>query len=351
MGMLGQEYGIILYRSLDSLKQFRAAAVTEKSREQLERAFLSQDCWFLNYEAAATGDDWQDEEEIDLADLPDGEIRSLFGSIHPYEGIRSFLDEEEARSLYVALQAFLRFFHACEHALAQEQIGSLSKRYRLSWHPDSRGTVSVKVSTQPELAAELLSMSEFPADGSSSHSISLALRDDLVPDNSFLSLGVIPWELLEKLRLYPRTYYQSQGAIAKGEGMPVILIQTSGPKAKKMIGTLQEAGGLKAICFNPGEDPVNGTSYDLGILQSGNGNLYVCGEFLGDDPDHVQARRKWNHRCQQTQGYCGLLVAKGATGASRGNPKLQDMMAFFETKCLDAKELAMGVLQLLPDGE
>ena len=345
MGMLGQEYGIILYRSLDSLKQFRAAAVSEKSREQLEQAFLSQDCWFLNYEAA--DDEWEDE-DIDLADLPDSEIVPLFGSVHLYEGIRPFLDEEEARCLYVALEAFLRFFRASERALDRDEIGSLSKRYRLPWHPDAPETVTVKVSTQPELATELLSMSGFPMEDSSSPSFSLSLRDDLVPDKSFLSLGVIPWEMLEQLRCQPQTYYQSQGATVQGEGMPVILIQTSRPKAKEMIDALQAAGGLKAICFNAGEDSMTGTTYDLGILQAGNGNLYICGEFLDDDTEHVQARRKWDRRCQQTKGYCGLLVAKGVTGATRGKPKPQDMMAFFETRAVDSKDLAMGVLQLLP---
>lgn len=154
--------------------------------------------------------------------------------------------------------------------------------------------------------------------------------------------------MLEKLRCQPQTYYQSQGATVEGEGMPVILIQTSRPKAKAMIDALKAAGGLKAICFNAGEDSMTGMTYDLGILQAGNGNLYICGEFLGDDPEHAQARRKWDRRCQQTKGSCGLLVAKGVTGAARGNPKLQDMMAFFETRTMDSKELAMGVLQLLP---
>lgn len=348
MGMLGQEYGIILYRSLDSLKQFRAAAVSDQSRQQLERAFLSQDCWFLNYEAADR--DWEEEDEdFDLADLPDNKIVSLFGSVQLYEGIRPFLDEEEARCLYVALEAFLRFFRASKRALDEDEIGSLSKRYRIHWHPDASETVMVKVSTQPELAAELLSMSKFATEDSSSESLSLSLRDDLVPENSFLSLGMIPWELLEKLRQQSQTYYQSQGVTFEGEGMPVILIQTSRPKAKEMIESLQAAGGLKSICFHAGEDSMTGLTYDLGILQAGNDNLYICGEFLDDDPEHVQARRKWDRRCQETKGYCGLLLAKGVTGASRGHPKLQDMVAFFEARAMDAKELAMGVLQLLPD--
>jgi len=48
MGMLGMEYGILLYRSEQSLKRFRASVLTEESPEQLEEAFLKQDCLFFD---------------------------------------------------------------------------------------------------------------------------------------------------------------------------------------------------------------------------------------------------------------------------------------------------------------
>ena len=43
--------------------QFRAIAIAEKSTARLEQAFLSQDCWFLNYEAKGDFDD--DDEDDD----------------------------------------------------------------------------------------------------------------------------------------------------------------------------------------------------------------------------------------------------------------------------------------------
>ena len=355
MGMLGKEYGVILYRSLDSLKRFRLAALEEKSVEQLEKAFLAQDCWFLNYEPTRDVEWEEDEEELDLADLPLAQIRSLFGSVHPYEGIRPYLDEEEAKAVYVSLQALHRFFRAGKRELEREPIGAIEKRYRLPISPasDCRETIPVKVATLPELSAELFEIIENSEleDGEDSSSLSLPLRDDLVPDNAFLSVGMVPWELVETLRHSPKIHYQEQGASAKGEGMPVILIQTSRPKAKTLIDTIINDGGLKAICFNPGEDPFTGVNYDLGIFQTVNGNFYIFGEFVSDDSEHVQARSKWDRRCQKTNGYCGLIVAKGVTGNSRGNPQFPDMMALFETKALDAKELAMGVLQLMPQFE
>jgi hypothetical protein len=354
MGMMGQEYGAILYRSLDSLKRFRSAALLEKSAEQLEKAFLAQDCWFLNYESLIEPEDeGEEEEEFDLADLPLSQIEPLFGSVHPYEGIRPFLDEEEARIVYVTLQGILRFFRACKRELAQDSSKAIGKRYRITEFPDTdlQEPISVRVFTVPELSAELLDLMDLSEADDLDGSSDVDLQDDLVPENAFLSLGMLPWESVTKLRSYPKLLYPSQNAVPQGDGLPVVLIQTSRPKAIEMIERIKAAGGLKSICFNPGEDPFTDTDYDLGILQTDNGSLYLFGEFVSDDPDHLRAKEKWEQRCQQTQGYCGLIVAKGVTGSARGNPQPQDMMAIFETKAIDAQELAMGILQLIPQFE
>ncbi|GAB1539001.1 hypothetical protein NUACC21_16660 [Scytonema sp. NUACC21] len=115
-----------------------------------------------------------------------------------------------------------------------------------------------------------------------------------------------------------------------------------------MIENIEQAGGLKAICFNPGADPFDDKHYDLGLLQTENDELFLFGEFEDDDPIHVEARKKWNQRCKNTKGYCGLIIAKGLTGSSRGNPQLRDMMALFEARFLSSKELGLGTLQLMP---
>ncbi|MEM8778465.1 MAG: hypothetical protein AAGF26_06250 [Cyanobacteria bacterium P01_G01_bin.49] len=348
MGMSGQEYGLILYRSLESLKHFRQAALSDQSNNQLEQAFLSQDCWFLNFEST---------EEVSLAlDEDDQEVmHPLFGSIHPYEGMRPFLDEEESQVIYYALQAFLRFYERNQRVLSEEPIRKLHKSYRfpMALEPKKSQSITLKISTLPDLSSEFLEMlaDSENEDNETDNRIQLSIRDDLIPDNAFLSLGMIPWEMIDKLQHNPKTYYQSLEITAKGEGMPVILVQTSRPKAKKMISTLKDAGNLQGICFNPGEDPWEELNYDLGLLQAGDGSLFIFGEFLTNDPEHEQARKKWDHRCQQTGGYCGLIVAMGVTGSSRGNPQLPDMMAVFEAKSLDADALAMGVLRLMPQFE
>ncbi|MFM6224023.1 MAG: hypothetical protein ACKPDM_27360, partial [Dolichospermum sp.] len=60
-----------------------------------------------------------------------------------------------------------------------------------------------------------------------------------------------------------------------------------------------------------------------------------------DDPVHIEAKRKWHQRCQNTQGHCGLIIAKGLTGSTRGNPQLGDMMALLEAHVLSAAELTL----------
>ncbi|MBD2343376.1 DUF6930 domain-containing protein [Anabaena subtropica] len=352
MGMLGMEYGILFYRSEDSLKRFRSAVLSdEESQGHLEEAFLKQDCLFLTFESEDEDDD-EDEFE-DLADLALSEITPTFGNIHPLEGLRSVLYEEEAAVVFLALESLFRFIRDHRRQLSSGEFTSLNHRYRISLPVSDETTkaVSVTVSTMPQLAAELEEMADLVIDeeefGELESIESRSLRDDLIPEDSFLSLGVVSWEMLEYLRQGVK-YHQLGEFKQVGDGLPVILIQTSRPKAKTVIENIEAAGGLQAICFNPGADPVDGDRYDLGLLQTQNGELFLFGEFLDDDPVHVEARRKWNQRCKNTKGFCGLIISKGLTGASRGNPQLRDMMALFEARSLSPKDLGLGTLQLMP---
>ncbi|RCJ30027.1 hypothetical protein A6770_21275 [Nostoc minutum NIES-26] len=353
MGMLGMEHGILFYRSEDSLKQFRAAVLRDDEPQgRLEEAFLKQDCLFLTFERADDTD--EDEDAVsDLADLPLSEIEPTFGNIHPLEGLRSVLYDEEALVVFVALESLSRFIRDRRRQLFEGTFPSLSRRYRISLPElhEATKSVSVTVSTMPQLATELEEMAGFgvrePELGEQVSPKFRSLRDDLIPEDSFLSLGVVSWEMLEYLR-QGVTYHQVCEIQHAGDGLPVILIQTSRPKAKTVIENIEAAGGLKAICFNPGADPFDGDRYDLGLLQTQNGELFLFGEFLDDDPIHVEARKKWNQRCKNTKGYCGLIIAKGLTGSARGNPQPRDMMALFEARSLSPKDLGIGTLQLMP---
>jgi len=349
MGMMGMEYGLLFYRSAESLRRFRASVLLKDSFERMEEAFLGQDCFFLTFERDDSEDD-EDDEEIDLADLSLSDIQPNFGTIHPFEGMRPYLYGDEAIAVYVALEALHRFVKASQRQLEGDRFPVLSKRYRipLPLEMATKQTISVKVATVPDITAELSEMAELAEENDlDSDEMPTPLRDDLVPKDSFLSLGMMPWDNLKLLRGLVESH-QSQDFATSGEGLPVVLIQTTRPKAKAMIEQIKSAGGLRGICFNPGEDPLGGDRYDLGVLQTEDDSLYLFGEFEEEDPVHVAARKKWDQRCKKTKGYCGLIIAKGLTGASRGNPQLRDMVALFEVRSLSAKDLGLGLLQLIP---
>ncbi|NJN92172.1 MAG: hypothetical protein HC878_18620 [Leptolyngbyaceae cyanobacterium SL_5_14] len=207
----------------------------------------------------------------------------------------------------------------------------------------------------PDLAEELFEMStdsEFDDLYEILQNQAPVLRDDLIPADAFFSLGAMSWEVVEYLRLGAKHHQAAEQEFpSTTDGFPVILIQTSRPKAIALIEQLQTAGGLEAICFNPGQDPLADKSYDLGILKTKNGEMHLFGEFEEDDPIHIAARKKWDQRCKKTKGFCGLVIARGLKGASKGKPEFKDMMALFETRSLSPKELGLGTLEMMPQLE
>lgn len=333
MGLLGMEYGLLLYRSLESLQQFRERVVTAgESPKGMEEAFLEQDCLFLTYEA----DTPPNANPAPFLRLLKPEMQPVFGSLHPLEGLRSFLYEEEAIALSAIIEGLSRFMQAHRDKLGEPQFPAITSRYKI---PTLTGdTVALKFATQPELAQQLY---ELVGDDAMASPL---IQDDLVPENSYLSLGMITWEMLGTARSTVK-HHQSGAAKAAGDGLPVIVVQTTQPKAKQMISAIAAMGGLRGICFNPGSDMLLGEAYDLGLLQAENGELHLFGEFLNDDPMHKSARTKWEQRCRKTKGYCGLIIAKGMKGASRGNPKVTDMLALYEVVALKPEVLGIGTLE------
>ncbi len=346
MGMLGREYGVLFYRSLESLRRFRSAVIAEESLELLEKAFLTQDCWFVNFDLPED----ELETEDNLVELPSSDVHPRFGSIHPYEGMRPFLDEEEALVVYVALKALARFMNKHYDLIDSDDFEAFNKRYRIPLpQGQSSKTVTVEVATMPELASEFLNlMAEAEVEDFDSEEDALPLKDDLIPEDAWRSLGMVSPQWIEAVRSHEKKYYQSQEAPQLEEGIPAILVQTSLPKAKAIVERIKADGGLKAICFNPGEDPSTGTNYDLGMLQTANGNLYLFGEFVSEDPSFSKDLWQWEKNCQNNESYCSFVIARGLTGSSRGNPQIADLVALFEAKTISPQELGIGMLQLIP---
>jgi hypothetical protein len=355
LGMLGMEYGLLMYRSLDSLKKFRQQVLSaDDSPEELEEAFLEQDCLFVTFDQDEDSEEDLDDEPEDLDEIEifyaETGVRPSFGNLHPLEGMRPALDEEQAGVVLLALRALHRFFHQHLQRLEAEDFPEVTSRYRIPDPKDSNKKVSVKVATLPSLAAELSDMSGgYDLEEEAVFETSPILRTDVVPGDSYYSLGAMPWNILDIVRASVKFHQPADADFpTDSDGFPLILIQTSRPKATTLIEAIKAAGGLKAVCFNPGEDPFSDERYDLGLLQTNNGELHLFGEFVENDPVHVQARKKWDQRCKKTKGYCGVVIARGLKGASRGNPQFNDMMALFEARSVSAKELGLGLLQRIP---
>jgi hypothetical protein len=343
MGMLGMEYGILLYRSAESLQRFRAMALDRDGTQDMESAFLSQDCIFMTYEAINPDID------LNLGNLPAKAVEPNFGNIHPMEGMRPFLYEEEAIATQVALSAFVEFVRAFRLQLAADDLPCLTKSISIIT-PDSNKVKQIQIATLPELSQELLQMHLAMENNEEFDPSDLPIQDDLIPDDSYVSLGVMPWDRLATIRL-KANYHQNSDVEPVGEGLPIVLVQTTRPKAAEMILRIQQAGGLQGICFNEGEDPDTDFNYDLGILQLGDGQMQLFGEFYHDSEVHTEARNKWAQRSETSQGYCGLAIAKGLTGKARGNPGVEEIVAFLETKSLSEEDLGLGTLQLMSDFE
>jgi hypothetical protein len=341
MGMLGMEYGVLLYRSVESLQRFRAMALNQDETMEMESAFLSQDCIFVTFDATTPDLD------TDLGTLSATSIEPSFGNIHPMEGMRPFLYEEEAIATQVALAALKGFITAFRQQLQADDLPHLTETIPVRI-PDTDRIDRVTVSTLPELSQELLEMHlAMDEDDDEFDPLEIQVREDLIPNNSFISLGMMPWDRVEIIRRSV-IYHQASEVKPIGEGLPIILIQTTRPRATEIIERIQNAGGLQGICFNPGEDPIRGDSFDLGILQLADGEMQLFGEFDNDSAIHIEARKKWNQRSKKTKGYCGLIVAQGLTGKARGNPGIKETIAFLETKSLSNNDLGLGTLQLMP---
>ncbi|MEM8604945.1 MAG: hypothetical protein AAGF24_14055 [Cyanobacteria bacterium P01_H01_bin.121] len=381
LGQLGVEYGFILYRSLDSLKQFRqTAANTDGDPEEAESAFLQQDCLYVTF---VTHDDGP-KVTTALPPVPMDDIRVEFGSIHPLEGLQVQLHTEEAAVLHVALEGLIRFLTQHQRAL-QADFVELQGRFRITPEltslddPDDPASSSsntqggkatrkskagkdkakktksskstsqvIEVQSCPDLAAELL---DFDTDDDDLGSLFFpVVKEDLIPDKAMVSIGQLQWETYDIIQEIRDIQYEPgpNPVARKADGFPILLIQTSAPKAKQMLKDIQAIEGIQGIGFNTGHDPLADMDYDLGLIRCGNGEMQLFGEYDRKSKIHQIARQNWDQRSEQTGGICGLLIAKGITGKARGNPGLREMVALIETEALPLDVLGLGPLSLQP---
>ena len=176
------------------------------------------------------------------------------------------------------------------------------------------------------------------------------LRGDLLPENSIVMLGSIPWEMYEILKKSARTMPASTSP-KKSANLPVVIIQTSRPKAKVMIEQITKSGGLTGLCFTMGFDQWRSKEFQLGVVQLGNGENQVFREYdIYDSAErkvYTHIRQKWDQEAIKTEKICGVLICQGVTGKNRGQPpELKDILMLIELPFMDSKDLLSRSLEL-----
>lgn len=348
LGMGGVEYGLLMYRSLSSLKQFRERVLMgQQSPKQMQEAFLEQDCLFLNFELFEEPTAPGSLAALGWAAMAPDSIEPTFGSIHPLEGLRSQLAEEEGAVFLVAMEALRRFFAKYRAQLERPPYPTLDGSYRIPNPEKSSGLVKVAVKTLPDVTLELMAQTEQAFEDAEEPAGFPRLRDDYVPEGSIIMLTQFKRTWLELLQKDPALFYQAHASrsLPNQPMIPAVLIQTSRPKAKTLIKNLTAAQGVQAVTFNPGSDPFSGEAFELGLLQTGDREFHLFAEYDTIGPDRALLQR-WQGWQQACQGTCVVILASGITGNAKGNPGLKDIVGVFETHFVPPKDLKLPPLLL-----
>jgi hypothetical protein len=358
MGRMGLEQGVIFYRSEESLVKFRHRIVAGTSEDEIEETFLHQDCLFNLFETPDS------ELEEDFPPFPfRGKIKALppenppmkpiYGTLHPLEGGRPYLYDEEAIALTVALESLNKFWEQ-HHKRLKDDFSDLSSTYTIhapSLEGDAEETVKIVVKTMPELADELSKLVEDDDDDDDMDDDDPLIHEDLFPDNALINMMTIPWDQVAFLR-NASIHHQLSDRIStviaakKGEGLPGLMIQVSRPNALDLIEEINDCGGISGLCFNPAED-IFGNACQLGLMILGDDEMQLFGEF-DRATINGEHHKRWKQRAKNTKGNICVIIAMGITGRSRGNPSPQHILGYYEIKLIDDKELGLGKLRSEP---
>lgn len=417
LGIGELEYGLLFYRDLDSLRQFRHKLLHQEDfSDGMKQAFLEQNCLFINFNPVddVISAPFGQRGNPTVADAQSGSARDgirsekmrppatvayEFGSLHPLEGLRTQIAEEEAASLIVVLEALHRFLKKHDLSVENFALQPVTSRFRIP-HPgatagttrlatakSATSTISVKISTLPDVSAAFLDATLSDATYAAEDALSIIV-DDSVPEGSLIMLGSYKDKDIKPLRESRRIHYQallaptelsssdtqidlkalgsnaSDSAVKGNEAdcsaskqlgprakWPVLTIQTTRPKAKQLVERLRQEGGVEAICFNPGSDPISGQVFQVGLIKTKVGQLHLFNEYEIDDPVDSRAIEKWATNSSNNQGCCGCIIAAGATGARRGRPTVREVVGFFEAHASTPEDLELTplVMSYAPD--
>lgn len=348
LGMGGIDYGLLMYRSLESLMRFREQVLEhENSPKRLQEAFLEQDCLYVNYELLGESPGPLAYPEMGWGNPPPEAVRPDFGSLHPLEGMRTELVEEEAISLLVALEALRRFLERHYEHLELPPYRPIEGSYRVP-NPDpsqSRKTHLVKVKTLPEVTAEIDAKTQEAFFEGFDDGTTPVLQNDL-PDNALVKLLKLPPSWLHALHHKPNLCFEAANPETLHADLPVILIQTTRLKGQAFIEQLHQAQGIQAMCLNPGQAPLTGQEFLLGILHTGNGEFHLFSEYDLSDRKTQQELSSWQQMLEASAPDVAIIIASGVTGKCQGNPTPKQLMGCFIARARPPEELGLAPLQL-----
>lgn len=321
--------GVMFYHNLDSIRQFRMSVIQHmlEEVESMEETFLNQDCIFMMFNRAA--------------EVPDSVKQMLhnfgwklktnyphFSILHPLEGERGFLQEEEVLALTATLEALILFFSEYKKQLRPRQFPSLRATYMPTSVPQP---CSIEILTLVEESKQILSLSgEYDEEE--------VIGRYLIPHNSLIHLTSLNQKNVEEFRNFAPTKELSDNWI-KHLRQPIVLIQNSRNEIKSLISSLQEEENPKGICvvpYNP---------FEIVLLITGSGNIFLldktyrCGEEL-------LSFNRWKKECQEKR-QCVVILAMGIRGKTRGNPKPNHILGYYELEFIDHKELGTDLTESL----
>lgn len=336
MGRLGLERGVIFYCNQESLIGYRHLVADDEDYQEL---FLCQDCIFSLFE---------DNEDLSVAEIralkaqgwKGGDSYPIFGSLHPFEGGRPFLYEQEAIALTVVMQALNLFIKNHKEVLAEGEYGLIQSSFKIQ-PPVASPEMKVTVKTLPDLELAIRQIGDVE---------DTLIHQDLLPSNTILRLMEISLALRQTWLNYVNHYCCHWGAELPNqtEKIAVILLQTSRPRGIELVDQIQKLGEITGVCFCPAED--QNSNLQLGLLVMGNDELHLFGEFRDSDQNSDQnsdqkSHGEWLKLC--SQGICAVAIAMGVTGTTKGSPEPQQILAYYEVPLVTADDLGLGVMKHL----
>ena len=126
--------------------------------------------------------------------------------------------------------ALKRFFEKNKKKLERDELVDISQKMQITI-PDTIPTdakiVTVTVSTLPDLVRDLRDMGDEDDCG-------LDIQDDLVPEHSLISTGIVPPHFLKSLQSLVPTFTVNMDKL-NADGLPVMMVQTTKVKAGNIL--------------------------------------------------------------------------------------------------------------------